>query len=128
MPSEFQRDRSKMLFMTSVNSEIDYRDSLSERATAVGDIMLMKDAPVVYNGVPLLGVPIAPENLGGGSDQTEIVYADPKNIQVGLWRKVRIETDKDVSAGVFIVVATLRFDCKLAEETAAVKIQNVLVS
>ena len=128
MPSEFLRNKRQMRMMTSIDSEIDYRDALAERATVVGDRFLEQDAPVMYSGVPLIPVPVAPENLGGGNDQTEIVFTDPKNVNVGIWRNIRIETDKDVSAGVLIIVATLRFDTKLAEETAAVKIQNVLVA
>lgn len=128
MPSEFLRNKRQMRFMTSIDSEIDYRDALAERATVVGDRFLEQDAPVMYSGVPLIPVPVAPEDLGAGNDSTEIVFTDPKNVNVGVWRQIRIETDKDVSAGVLIIVATLRFDTKLAEETAAVKVQNVLVS
>lgn len=127
MPSEFLRDKRAMRFLTSNDSEIDYRDSLAERATVVGDRFLEQDAPVMYSGVPIQAVPVSPENLGGGNDQTEIVLSDPKNMNFGIWRNIRMETDKDISAGVVIIVATLRMDVKLAEETAAVKIQNVLV-
>jgi len=71
---------------------------------------------------------VAPEDLGGGNDSTEMILTDPKNVNVGIWRNIRVETDKDVSAGVVIIVATLRFDTKLAEEPAAVQVQNVLVA
>jgi len=128
MPSEFLRNKRQMRFMTSIDSEIDYRDALAERATVVGDRFLEQDAPVMYSGVPIVPVPVAPEDLGGGNDSTEMILTDPKNVNVGIWRNIRVETDKDVSAGVVIIVATLRFDTKLAEETAAVKVQNVLVA
>jgi hypothetical protein len=129
MPSEFLRNKKMMRFLTSIDSEIDYRDSLAERATVVGDKFLEQDAPVMYSGVPMIPVPVAPENLGSGPNYTtEMVFTDPKNVNVGIWRNIRVETDKDISAGVLIIVATLRFDQKLAEETAAVKVQNVLVA
>lgn len=129
MPSEFLRNKKMMRYLTSIDSEIDYRDSLAERATVVGDKFLEQDAPVMYSGVPMIPVPVAPENLGTGPNYTtEMVFTDPKNINVGIWRNIRVETDKDISAGVLIIVATLRFDTKLAEETAAVKVQNVLVA
>lgn len=127
MPSEFLRNRKAMRFMTSVDSELDYRASLAERATAVGDKFLEGDAPVMYSGVPIVDVPLFPENLGGGNDQTSMLLTDPKNINVGIWRQIRIETDKLVSEGVLIIVATLRFDTKYAEETAVVKVNNVTV-
>ncbi len=128
MPSEFLRNKRQMRFLTSIDSEIDYRDGLAERATVVGDRFLEQDAPVMYSGVPMIPVPVAPENLGGGNDSTEMIFTDPKNVNVGIWRNIRLETDKDISAGVLVVVATLRFDTKYAEETASVKVQNVLVA
>lgn len=121
LPSEFLRDKKRMRFLTSVDAEIDYRDSLAERATAVGDKFLEQDASVMYSGVPIEAVPMFPENLGVGSNETNIVLTDPKNIQVGIWRKITIETDKLISDGVMLIVATLRFDVKYAEETAVVK-------
>lgn len=121
MPSEYLRNKKQMRFFTSVNSEIDYRDSLAERATVVGDKFLETDTPVAYSGVPVLDVPLFPENLGAGNDETNVLLTDPKNVNIGIWRNIRIETDKDVSEGVLIIVATLRFDVKFAEDTAVVK-------
>lgn len=128
MPSEFQRNRKQLRYLTSVDSEIDYRDSLAERATVVGDKFLEQDAPVAYSGIPIMDVPLFPENLGPGGDTTNMLLTDPKNVNIGIWRNIRIETDKDISAGVLIIVATLRFDVKYAEETAVVKAINVTVS
>jgi len=41
---------------------------------------------------------------------------------------IRIEVDKIVTDGVLVIVATLRFDTKYAEETATVKAVNVKVA
>jgi hypothetical protein len=72
-------------------------------------------------------VPLFPENLGPGNNATSILLTDPKNINIGIWRNIRVETDKLVSEGVLIIVATLRFDVKFAEESAVVKAINVKV-
>jgi hypothetical protein len=77
--------------------------------------------------VPVLEVPLFPENLGAGGNLTNAVLTDPKNVNIGIWRNIRVETDKLVSEGVLIIVATLRFDVKYAEETAVVKAINVKV-
>lgn len=127
MPSAFLRNKREMRFFTSVDSEIDYRDSLAERATVVGDKFLEQDAPVAYSGVPVMDVPLFPENLGAGTNSTNILLTDPKNVNIGIWRNIRVETDKAVSEGVLIIVATLRFDVKFAEESAVVKAINVKV-
>ena len=128
MPSPFLRNKREMRFFTSVDATIDYRDSIADRATAVGDKALQEDTDVTYSGVPLMDVPLFPENLGAGGNLTNAILTDPKNINIGIWRNIRVETDKLVSDGVLIIVATLRFDARYAEETAVVKTVNVRVA
>ena len=109
LPSEHLRDKSAMRYLTSVDADLDYRNTLAERATAVGDKFLEGDAPVLYSGVPVQPIPLFPENLGAGSDQTVILLCNPKNIHVGIWRQIRVESDRDISEGTLKIVATLRF-------------------
>jgi HK97 family phage major capsid protein len=128
VPNEFLRDKAALRFLTSVNSEINYRDALADRGTPGGDAWLQEQGEVSYTGIPVVDVPMFPENLGVGSNCTDILLTDPKNINVGIWRNIRIETDKLVSDGVLIIVVTLRFDTKYAEENAVAKCINVKVS
>jgi HK97 family phage major capsid protein len=125
LPSEHLRDKKAMRFLTSVDADLDYRSTLAERPTAVGDKFLEGDTPVLYSGVPVQPIPLFPENLGGTNDQTAVVLCNPKNIHVGIWRKIRIESARDISAGVLKIVATLRFDVKYAEESGVAKAINV---
>jgi hypothetical protein len=132
MPSEFLRNKKELRFFTSIQSELDYRDSLAERGTVGGDKWLAEDVPVLYGGVPIVGVPLFPENLPYGSapvlNTTDVILTDPKNIQVGIWRNIRVETDKLISEGVLIIVATIRFDVKFAHEPAVVQGVNVSIN
>ena len=125
IPSEHLRDKKAMRFMTSVDADLDYRNTLAERATAVGDRLLEGDTPVLYSGVPLQPIPLFPENLGAGSDQTVILLCNPKNLHVGIWRNIRVESARDISEGTLKIVATLRFDVKFAEEPGVAKAINV---
>ncbi|MBN2527643.1 MAG: phage major capsid protein [Deltaproteobacteria bacterium] len=125
LPSEHLRDKKAMRFLTSVDADLDYRNTLAERATAVGDKFLEGDTPVLYSGVPVQPVPLFPENLGAGSDQTSILLCNPKNIHVGIWRQIRVESARDISEGTLKIVATLRFDVKFAEEPGVTKAINV---
>lgn len=127
MPQEFMKDRRALRFLTSFDSETDYRDSLADRATAVGDRFLLEGVPSTYAGIVVRGVPLLPENLGSPAYHTEMIFGDPKNINVGFWREVEWETDKDIVAGELIIVVSLRMDVKLAYEPAMVKVQNVRV-
>jgi HK97 family phage major capsid protein len=128
MPSPFLRDKASLRYLTSVDAEIDYRDSLSNRQTNTGDKALDGAAPVGYSGIPVLDIAMFPENLGSGTNETDVVLTDPKNIDVGIWRQIQIETDKDIAAGKVIIVVSLRMDMKMIEETAAVKAVGIKVS
>jgi len=152
LPSEYLRVKKSLSFLTSVDTELGYRNTLAERATIGGDRWLETDVPVMYSGIPIRAIPLFPENLpapasgatpapapGGGAapapspapvarDRSAIVLANPKNLQVGIWRKIRIETWRDISAGVLRVVATLRFDTKWADELGTVRVSNVVAS
>ena len=124
-PKTYLRDRPRMRFLTSINSELRYRRSLVQRETGVGDRVLETDRPVPYSGVLIEAIPLFPDNLGAGGDQTEILLLDPKNIYVGFWRKVRIETERSASAGALKIVVSLRFATMFAREDQVVKAINV---
>lgn len=125
MPSEFLRRKERMTFLTSVDAKIDYSDTLADRATLVGDRFLEQSANPLYGGVSIQDVPNFPEDLGGSSNETAVLLLDPKNINVGVWRSIRVETDKDIERGILKIVATMRFDVKYAYEPAVVKAINV---
>lgn len=119
MPSEFKRDKRSLIAYVSVNEELDYRESLSQRATVLGDQYTKDDAPASAAGVPIMDLPTMPDGIS--------MLTNPKNINVGIWRKIKIETDKDVSAGQFIIVLSVRFDARLSVADAVVKATGISV-
>ncbi len=125
-PKTYLRDRPRMRFFTAINSELRYRKSLAQRETGVGDRVLETDRPVPYSGVLIQPIPLFPDDLGAAGNETQILLCDPKNIYVGFWRKVRIETERSASAGALKIVVTLRFDSTFAEENQCVKAIQVL--
>jgi hypothetical protein len=125
MPSPYLRAPQRMAFLTSIDAELDWRDSVSDRATPLGDDAVVGAGSIPYSKVAVIGVPMMPENVGTGSHCTYVIFCDPKNINVGVHREIRIETDRDISAGVLKVVASLRVDVKWAEMPATVKAYNV---
>ena len=125
LPSEHLRDKKAMRFLTSVDADLGYRNTLAERSTAAGDRLLEDDTPVLYSGVPVQPIPLFPEDLGVGNDQTAVLLCNPKNVHVGIWRQIRLESARDISAGTLKIVATLRFDVKYAEEPGVAKAINV---
>jgi HK97 family phage major capsid protein len=126
MPSEFRRDKRSMVFVTADEAVIDYHESLGDRATVLGDEHVVQPENRGFEGIPVMAVPVFPTNLGGGTNETELLFTDPMNMLFGVWRNIRVDTDKDVSAGVYVIVVTARVDFKYAEETAAVKTTGIV--
>jgi HK97 family phage major capsid protein len=131
MPSLYWRGSRNFMFLTSKNAMIDYHDSLTSRQTLIGDKALTTDvrsASDEYAGIPVIDVPVYPENLGTTTDETNVVLVDPKNMAVGMQRDIKVETAKDISARVYITVVSVRLDAKYIHEPATVKATHVLAS
>lgn len=128
MPSRYMRDQRSLMLLTSKNAAIDYADSIANRQTPLGDKVLQAWTVGEYAGFNVIPVPMFPESLGGGTNMTNVLLVDPKNIVVGMQRDVRIETARDISAREFIIVATVRFGVTYKHEPALVKATNVLAT
>lgn len=130
MPSQYWRGSKNLKFLTSKNAMIDYHDSLSSRQTPLGDKKLeaASGSGDEYAGIQVTDVPVFPENLGSGTDETDVILADPKNMVVGMQRNIKVETAKDISARVYITVVTVRLDAKYTHEPATVKATGILAS
>ena len=125
MPSEYNRNKMKQRFLTSEDATIDYHDYLADRATNLGDSKIEDDSPDKYGNRAILGVPVFPDNLGGGSNCTVILLLDPKEAIWGIHRKVRVETDRDITTGEWIMVTSVRAGFQYREEDAVVRVNNV---
>lgn len=128
MPIEFQQNPAEMKFMTSVNAVTEYGDGVADRMTGLGDAALQNAGQIRYMATEVMGIPYWPENLGGGSDETALVLTHPKNLLIGLWRKVRIEMERSARHGTNILVASVRMHFKFEHEPAVVKTTGIKVS
>ena len=121
LPDEWA-DSPTLEYFSNRQARIDYKDALSDRATALGDVMLQTRGPVTWSDYPVNAVSEFPVD---GANNTQVLLGDPKGIYVGFYRNIKIKIAEDISAGVVIIVATVRFDVKLAEQDAFVKAINV---
>ncbi|MEM7403531.1 MAG: phage major capsid protein, partial [Myxococcota bacterium] len=119
MPSEFKRDRRQLVAYVSTNSELDYRETLTQRQTLIGDKHTREDAPAVAMGVSVIGLPTMPDG--------QALLVDPNNIVVGIQRNVKVEMDKDVSAGQYVLVLSVRFHARFAVREAVVRATGIQV-
>lgn len=117
IPDQYKRQLTAMWHMISRNNEIEYRDTLADRATALGDATIQSRNAVFGFGVPILGVDLMPQESG--------LLANPLNFLFGIQRQVMMEFDKDISARVWKVVVTARVDFQVEEDLAAVFYSNI---
>lgn len=58
LPTKFRRQRSKLRFFVSPDLEQLWRERLSTRGTALGDVTLQSDGSIKAFGIPLVAVPL----------------------------------------------------------------------
>lgn len=129
MPTEFRKRKRDLVFFTGSNAVEDYVDSIADRQTQLGDNNFgAQDREAVYGVIPVVGVPVFPEDLGGGNNETEMILTNPSNIVVGFWRRIRMRTDVLVRDGLLVIVADVRFTTEYEEETAVVKTTGIEIA
>jgi hypothetical protein len=117
MPDKYLRNRVALNHYFSVDNETEYRETVAQRETTVGDAAINTNAPLFAYGVPVVPVALMPAASG--------LFTHPKNFIFGIQRDISVEVDKDISARVFIIVLTARVDFKYEEEEAVVKYTNI---
>ena len=91
----------------------------------MGDKYLETDTPILAAGTPVAPVPLFPDDLGPGQNQTVVLLTHPKNIVVGVRRKIRIEWERSIRRRALAIVVTLEADARFSEEEGVVKAINV---
>jgi len=117
MPDKYLRVRSDNQFFVSVDNETEYRDTIANRVTGLGDSALVSANSLSVFGSAVNAAPLMPNSRG--------IYTNPKNLVFGIQRKVNIEYDKNIRARKFIVVVTARVDFQVEEADAIVQITNM---
>jgi len=115
MPDEFANGDLK--YYTNRRAVIDFKDEVAQRLTGAGDDYLLRRKEGIYNDYAVTPVPEFPVV----SSNTNCILGDPKAIMLGIYRQIRIKVDEDISAGVVIIVCSMRFDVKIVEQLAWVK-------
>jgi hypothetical protein len=106
-----------MRFYVSPHAEIEWLDGLASRQTPMGDAKIGTHLPQPAFGVPVKAAALMPDE--------NYLFTYPKNIILGVQRKVMVETDRDIRARVLIVVLTMRVDLVYEEEDAVVKCKGL---
>jgi hypothetical protein len=117
MPTKYLRNRSQLIHFLSVDNETEYRDTLANRNTALGDASVEGNNSLYAFGSQVQGVALMPATGG--------LFTNPLNLIFGIQRKINIEYDKDIRARTFIIVLTARVDCAIEQSDAVVKYTGI---
>lgn len=133
MPSKYKRALSQMRFLSSTNTELEWRDTLAQRGTSLGDTAQTSGNQIPAYGCPLLRVATIPENETEtiNSESVDglsyVILTHPKNVVYGVHKDIMLESDKDIDAGEYIIVARYNVNIKFMEPDAVVIAKNVKV-
>lgn len=117
MPDKYLRIRGDLDFFISVDNETEYRDTVANRVTGLGDSALIGANAMTIFGSPIQAASLMPEANG--------IYTNPLNLLYGIQRKVHIEYDKNIRTREYIIVLTARVDFQIEEIDAVVKLTNI---
>lgn len=117
LPQQYLRNRQAMRQFIAYDREIDYRDVLGGRETALGDAQFTGTAPVHGAGIRVEAASLMPSDSG--------ILTYPQNLITGIQRDMTIETDKDIRARNYVIVLTMRVACGIEEADAVAKYTNI---
>lgn len=117
MPQQYLRNRAATVHFVSNNNEIDYRDTLADRGTALGDQAGTGFAPIYAYGSPVQVASLMPEDKG--------LYTDPLNLIFAIQRQISMEFDKDITARVYIIVLTVKVGYQIETPEGVVVYENI---
>lgn len=117
MPDKYLRQRNMLEFFLSTDNETEYRDTVANRVTGLGDSALVSANSLSVFGSSLNAASLMPES--------KAIYTMPKNLIFGVQRRVHIEFDKDIRARKYIIVVTARVDFQVEETDALVIATNI---
>jgi hypothetical protein len=112
MPSQYMRRPMDMVHYVSPANEIEYRDQVASRQSVYGDSTIQGTAPLVVFGTNLKQASQMPETKG--------IFTYPKNMIIGFFRDIMLETDKDIQKQQYIFVLSTRLGIQLEEADAVV--------
>lgn len=117
MPTKYLRNRPALRYYISPDTDTEYRDTIADRQTGLGDSVLQGHSPFMVfgiNAVPAVHIP-----------DTKLILVDPKNLIFGVQRDVMIETDRIIRERVIVIVVTLRVAIAVETEDAMVVITGI---
>lgn len=121
VPAKFIRNIADWRFFTHRSIDLDYKELLSERSTALGDKYVVEGAKAPAYGALVEPCAMVPLTAG----KTSMLFTHPQNLIFGIENDILVETDKDISAQVVIIVLTAKVAFEVEDADAMAKATNL---
>lgn len=129
MESEFIGDLSGLRHYMGTHGKLLYIEEVADRMTGLGDEYFRGQAVVTGMGVPVVGVPLFPQDQGSGSNETSCLTTMPENLIVGFFPdQMTVKMDEDISSGKTLIVARTRMGVQIEETSAVTKSTGILAA
>jgi len=132
LPKKYLKNKGAWRFYMDEDLVSIHQDEVMAGKYNTGDTMWIetdKDKSMGYKGIKLVGVPqmqLAQGTTGSPAVATSsILFANPKNLCLGIQRKVTVETWRNRRSRVLEITVTYRIDYKIEETDAVIKLTNV---
>lgn len=117
IPDKYLGEKAMMKHYISHDQETDYRDSVANRMTGLGDTAANTGTALTPYGTPITPMAAMPNAKG--------LFTNPKNLIFGIWRQISLEFDKDITAGTYIIVMSCRICFQIEEAEAVAEYVNI---
>jgi hypothetical protein len=75
LPEKYRQDMNRLAYFINGDAELEFREQMGERVTALGDQYLQSRPTAFHGGIPVKGIPGVPYG--------SVVLTDPKNLFIG---------------------------------------------
>lgn len=117
LPTKYHKLLNRYRVYLAKTKEIDYRMTVAQRQTQLGDAVLSGQVPVSVLGVPMSSTSWMPSS--------QAIMMIPNNLIIGVQRNLKMEFAKDVRERAFIIVVSMRLALAFEEEDMNVKAINI---
>jgi hypothetical protein len=107
-PTKYRRNPAELVFLVSPEMELEYRGSLGERATAMGDAYLAESRRSYYQGIEVYPMPFMTGAIGNP------ILTTWKNLVIGFGRQMRQDRLAVPRRRVMEYTITAKFDVNYA--------------
>jgi hypothetical protein len=117
LPNKYHKLLNRYRVYLAKTKEVDYRLTVAQRQTSLGDAVLSGQVPVAVLGVPMASTSWMPAS--------NAIMMIPNNLIIGVQRNLRMEFDKIIRERAFVIVVTMRLALAFEEEDMNVKAINI---